>query len=58
MVGPSAGLAHGNRGRISKRRIPEAMRERILELARTTYLDYNDQPTVGPSAGSAGEGPP
>jgi len=39
----AAGLAHGNRGRISKRRIPEAVRERILELARTTYLDYNDR---------------
>lgn len=39
----AAALAHGNRGRPSPRRIPEAVRERILELARTTYQDYNDQ---------------
>ena len=39
----AAGLAHGNRGQISTRRTPEAIREQILELARTTYLDYNDQ---------------
>jgi transposase len=36
------GLAHGNRGRASPRRLPEATRERILELARTTYRGYND----------------
>ncbi|HIE57619.1 MAG TPA: ISNCY family transposase [Anaerolineales bacterium] len=39
----AAGLAHGNRGRISSRRLPEATRERIVELARTPYADYNDQ---------------
>lgn len=38
----AAGLAHGNRGRPSPRRLPEAVRARILELARTTYRGYND----------------
>ena len=38
----AAALAHGNRGRASPRRIPEEVAERILELARTTYADYND----------------
>lgn len=38
----AAGLAHGNRGRPSARRLPEATRERICELARTTYRGYND----------------
>jgi transposase len=39
----AAALAHGNRGRASPRRIPEDVRGQILELARTTYQDYNDQ---------------
>jgi transposase len=38
----AAGLAHGNRGRVSPRRLPEALRDRICELARTTYRGYND----------------
>jgi transposase len=38
----AAGLAHGNRGRVSPRRIPAMCRERILELARNKYGDYND----------------
>lgn len=38
----AAGLAHGNRGRPSPRRLPETVRVRILELARTTYRGYND----------------
>lgn len=38
-----AALAHGNRGRASPRRVPEAIRGRVVELARTTYRDYNDQ---------------
>ena len=38
----AAALAHGNRGRASPRRIPEEVSERILELARTLYEDYND----------------
>jgi len=38
----AAGLAHGNRGKVSPRRVPEAVRKRILELARKTYIDYND----------------
>jgi transposase len=38
----AAGLAHGNRGRASPRRLPDADRERVLELARTEYRGYND----------------
>jgi transposase len=38
----AAALAHANRGRASPRRIPEEVSERILELAKTTYADYND----------------
>jgi len=38
----AAGLAHGNRGRPSARRTPDATRERILELATTTYRGFND----------------
>ena len=38
----AAGLAHGNRGRPSARRIPDATRERIVALATTTYRGYND----------------
>ena len=37
-----AGLVHGNRGRASPRRLPEATRERILELVEATYADVND----------------
>jgi transposase len=36
------GIAHGNRGRVSSRRVPAATRSRIAELARTTYRGYND----------------
>lgn len=38
----AAGLAHGNRGRASPRRLAPDRRERILELARTTYRGFND----------------
>jgi transposase len=37
-----AGLVHGNRGRPSPRRLPEATRARILALVETTYADVND----------------
>src|SRR5216684_3137762 len=37
-----AALAHANRGRPSHRRLPEAVRERILQLARSTYVGFND----------------
>ena len=40
--GGAAGLAHGNRGRASPRRLPDADRDRVLELARTEYRGYND----------------
>ena len=38
----AAGLADGNRGRASSRRLPGDVRARICELARTTYRGYND----------------
>lgn len=39
----AARLAHGNRGKGSKRRTPEATRQRVVELAKEEYSDYNDQ---------------
>lgn len=36
------GIVHGNRGRASPRRLPEATRTRIVELARTRYRGVND----------------
>jgi transposase len=39
--GPGA-LVHGNRGRASARRTPEALRLRVLELARSRYEGAND----------------
>jgi transposase len=35
-------LVHGNRGRPSNHRIKEALRERVLELSREIYWDFND----------------
>jgi transposase len=37
------GLAHDNRGKVSPRRTPEAIRKRVVELANKEYKDYNDQ---------------
>jgi transposase len=39
----AAGLAHGNRGKSSPRRTPEAIRKRVVALATSEYKDYNDQ---------------
>lgn len=39
--GPAA-LVHANRGRVSARRLPDATRERILELASGRYAGVND----------------
>ena len=39
--GPAA-LVHGNRGRAPANRWPASLRERVLELARTTYAGCND----------------
>jgi transposase len=39
----AAGLVHGNRGRASERRLPEAVRTEILTLAQGVCRDYNDQ---------------
>jgi hypothetical protein len=35
-------LAHASRGRPSHRRLPQRVRDRILQLARTTYAGFND----------------
>ena len=40
--GGEAALAHASRGRASHRRLPDHVRERILQLARTTYAGFND----------------
>jgi transposase len=37
-----AGLAHGNRGRVSARRFPDPIRARVVTLARTSYAGIND----------------
>src|SRR5437899_9862984 len=37
-----AALAHANRGRHSHRRLPDAVRRRILQLARGSYAGFND----------------
>src|SRR6266478_5739729 len=37
-----AALAHANRGRPSPRRLPQTVRERIVQLARGTYAGFND----------------
>ncbi len=38
--GPTA-LAHGNRGRPSPRRVPQAVRAKVIALAQTTYASVN-----------------
>src|SRR5690242_13110941 len=40
--GGEAALAHASRGRPSHRRLPQRTRDRILQLARTTYAGFND----------------
>jgi len=40
--GGEAALAHASRGRPSHRRLPQPVRDRILQLARTTYAGFND----------------
>lgn len=40
--GGEAAMAHASRGRPSPRRTPEPLRRRILHLARTRYLGFND----------------
>lgn len=37
----AAGLLHGNRGRVPGHRIPETVRDRVVELATTTYAGVN-----------------
>src|SRR6202166_1299221 len=37
-----AALAHANRGRPSHRRLSDAVREKIVQLARSTYVGFND----------------
>jgi len=36
------GLVHGNRGRPSKRRIDDTLREKVLALSKGVYLGFND----------------
>lgn len=38
----AAGLAHGNRGRPSSRRLPDAVADRIVLLATSEYRGFND----------------
>lgn len=38
-----AALAHGNRGRASPRRTAEAIRAKVIELAKGDYHDYNNK---------------
>jgi transposase len=38
----SPGIAHGNRGRSSPRKIPDRLRDRIIVLRRTEYAKFND----------------
>ncbi len=40
--GGEAALAHASRGRPSPRRLPDRVRARILHLARTRYVGFND----------------
>jgi transposase len=40
--GGEAALAHASRGRPSPRRLPQHVRDRILQLARGTYAGFND----------------
>src|SRR5487761_536520 len=40
--GGEAALAHVSRGRPSHRRLPQRVRDRILQMARTTYAGFND----------------
>ena len=35
-------LVHGNRGRPSNNRLKESLREKVLELSREVYWDFND----------------
>ena len=39
----AAGLAHGNRDRVSPQRLSAALSAEIVQLAQTEYVDYNDQ---------------
>lgn len=38
----SPGIAHGNRGRPSKRKLPQQIADRIVRLAGTEYQGFND----------------
>ena len=40
--GSAAALAHASRGRPSHRRLPQRVRDRILQLARARYAGFND----------------
>lgn len=39
----AAALVHGNQGRVSPARVPDALRQRLVRLVRTTYAGVNFQ---------------
>lgn len=39
----AAALAHGNRGRSAQNRVDDTLRARVVELARSKYVDFNVQ---------------
>lgn len=41
-AGGAGGLVHGNRGRASPLRLPEAVRQQVVELLRSEFSDFND----------------
>ncbi|HKV97089.1 MAG TPA: ISNCY family transposase [Gammaproteobacteria bacterium] len=41
-LGSAAALAHASRGRPSHRRLPDAVRQRIVQLSRSRYAGFND----------------
>src|SRR2546426_961282 len=49
--GGEAAMAHASRGRPSPRRLPQPLRQRVLHLARTRYLGFNDHHLAETAAG-------
>ncbi|MCX5998708.1 MAG: helix-turn-helix domain-containing protein, partial [Chloroflexi bacterium] len=39
----AAALSHGNRGRSAQNRVDDTLRARVVELARSKYVDFNVQ---------------
>jgi len=52
------GVLHGNRNKLSPRRLPEAIRKKVIELTLGKYRDINDtQTAIIKVLGSSIEGP-